>query len=145
MLFALPRNFELLGVGFYLVFSQYNSLPRILRSSAHYKKRSMELRFGAAFEKNAASKSCLSCVLQKRSSTWLFELRFFSNAAPPVLKPHLKWFKPQLWVYWKAKKKKKRGLKLALRLLNAAPTFTELRLIKRSFNSYGAAFYETQL
>ena len=34
MLFALPRNFELLGVGFYLVFSQFNSLPRILRSSA---------------------------------------------------------------------------------------------------------------
>ena len=42
-------------------------------------------------------------------------------------------------------KKKKTGLKLELRLLNAAPTFTELRLIKRSFNSYGAAFYETQL
>ena len=42
----------------------------------HYKKRSMELRFGASFDKNAASKSCLSCVLHKRSSIWLFELRF---------------------------------------------------------------------
>ena len=31
---------------------------------------------GAAFDKNAASKSCLSCVLHKRSSTCLFELRF---------------------------------------------------------------------
>ena len=45
----------------------------------------------------------------------------------------------------KKTKKEKRGLKLELRLLNAAPTFTELRLIKRSFNSYGATFYETQL
>ena len=31
---------------------------------------------------------------------------------------------------------------MELRLLNAAPTFTELRLIKRSFNSYGAAFHK---
>ena len=31
---------------------------------------------GAAFDKNAASKSCLSCVLHKRNSTCLFELRF---------------------------------------------------------------------
>ena len=35
----------------------------------NYKKWSMELRFGAAFDKNAASKSCLSCILHKRSST----------------------------------------------------------------------------
>ena len=46
------------------------------RPSYHYKKRSLELRFGAVFDKNAASKPCLSCVLHKRSSTWLFELRF---------------------------------------------------------------------
>ena len=41
----------------------------------------------------------------------------------------------------KKTKKEKRGLKLELRLLNAAPTFTELRLIKRSSICSEAAFY----
>ena len=70
-----------------------------------------------------------SCVWQKRSST-IAEAAFeiVQAAALGILM-----------------KKKKKGLKLELRLLNAAPTFTELRLIKRSFNSYGAAFYKTQL
>ena len=40
-----------------------------LKLTLHYKQRNLELHFGAAFEKNAASKSCLSCVLHKRSST----------------------------------------------------------------------------
>ena len=86
---------------------------------------------GAVFYINAAPSGCLSCVFVKHSST-IAEAAFeiVQAAALGILM---------------TKKKKKKGLKLELRLLNAAPTFTELRLIKRSFISYGATFYETQL
>ena len=98
-------------------------------------KTQLQSRVWAAFYTNAAPPSCLSCVFAKRNSTSAEAVFEMVQAAA------LGYIEKQK----KKRKKEKRGLKLELRLLNVAPTFTELRLIKRSFNSYGVAFYETQL
>ena len=52
-----------------LFYDQKSGVGKINVFRCHYKKRSLELRFGAVFDKNAASKPCLSCVFVKRSST----------------------------------------------------------------------------
>jgi len=52
----------------------------------HYKKRALELRFGVAFFKNAASRYCLNCVLQKRSSNTGRIATFSKRGYRPALK-----------------------------------------------------------
>ena len=98
--FIFPKSFCLYSFYFVLCF-----ISCLLQTFLALQKTEL----GAVFDKNAASKPCLSCVLHKRSSTWLFELRFCQTQLHQRRSRVWNGSSRDFGVYWTTKKNKKKG------------------------------------